>query len=142
MWKSRTSSVQLPPNPRINWAKLDSHHPKTLNKELSDLYWSGIDRDLDEILRFLDMSFAKRATRLAVNDALVYDVLANLNYGNSENLTRREYLAQMLLRAARTHSINNNTGAAYSTLTRWLNIGNLDSSWVHGFGHEHHNVST
>ncbi|KAI3551952.1 hypothetical protein CSPX01_00628 [Colletotrichum filicis] len=95
MWKLWTSSVQLPPSPRVNWAKLDSPHPKTLNKELSDLYWSGIDRDLDEILRFLDMcenvpepptadsqpkhedwlgfeAFAKRATRLAVNDALCF----------------------------------------------------------------------
>ncbi|KAG7060025.1 hypothetical protein JMJ78_0015306, partial [Colletotrichum scovillei] len=76
--------------PKVKWVELDSHHPKTLKEELCGLYWSGIARDLDEILRFLDIcenvpepptddltpeswlgfeAFAKRATRSAVNDA-------------------------------------------------------------------------
>lgn len=91
MKKFWISSAQLPPSPKVKWVELDSHHPKTLKEELCGLYWSGIARDLDEILRFLDIcenvpepptddltpeswlgfeAFAKRATRSAVNDAL------------------------------------------------------------------------
>ncbi|KAK1995151.1 hypothetical protein LX36DRAFT_702472 [Colletotrichum falcatum] len=106
---------------KVKWTSIvGSRYPETLIWRLSAMYWLGIDRDLDEILRTLNMwgdalkipadgshpkdwlgfeAFVKRGTGSDSPYSLVSDIVRNLDTSTPGKFTNRERTAQMLLQA-------------------------------------------
>jgi hypothetical protein len=47
-------SIRKRPNPETQWTFLD-RNPLTLLRELTELYWVGVERDLQDIMRALQL---------------------------------------------------------------------------------------
>ncbi|KAL8284546.1 hypothetical protein RB600_009112 [Gaeumannomyces tritici] len=118
---SASTRLPLTPGQKFRWQNSVSASHDLLVQSLSRLYWLGIDRDLDEILRTLNMwgdtpepaaadleprdwlgfeAFVKRATGAKSTDPFALDILDQIYATSSEGFAGRERLAQLLLQGA------------------------------------------